>query len=218
MRIVVFTAAIGETEPVRPPLVVHQGAEYLCFSDRPCVAPYEWIKVPRSTRPMWDARKIKILADHPRLRAADVTLWHDASYRLNRHLLWVTRGLAEADLTALRHARRTRIEEEALCIARYGYLTSDQALAHVARYRAAGFLDDVLTCSGLLGRRISAEVDYFNRLWWDEAQQWGGRDQASIDYAAWASGLRVHHVPGTVRTNKYARWRMPVPTPEAAIA
>ncbi len=217
MKIVVFTAAIGETHAVRAPIVVDPEAEYLCFSDRPPVAPYEWIRVPASDQPMLDARQIKILANHPRLRLADATLWHDASYMLTRNLDWLRKALATADAAAMRHARRSCIEDESMLIARYGYVTSDQAIAHVERYRAAGFADHVLTASGLLGRRVSPAVDRFNALWWGEAQQWAGRDQGSIDYAAWAAGVRIQHVKGTVRANKYAGWRTRR-APEVAVA
>lgn len=207
MRVLVFTAALGQTDTVRAPRVVDPQAEYVCFSDRPCVAPYEWVPVPTSSTPMLDARRLKILADHPRLAGADVTFWHDASYRLRRNLQWLRRAMRQADLAALRHPRRSLIEIEALIIAKYGYLSADAARAHVARYRAAGFLAQVLTATGLLARRLSAAVTTFNETWWIEAQQWSGRDQTSVDYAAWVAGLQFTHLPGTIRANRMAEWR-----------
>lgn len=213
MSVVVFTAMFGTTDMVRPPLVVDSSVQYLCFSDRPVsVAPYECIVMPASTTPMLSARRVKILADHPRLLDADVTLWHDASYRLRRNMSWLRRGLRRADLVAMRHTRRTRIEDEALVIARYGYVTPTQGQALVAGYREAGFGLDQLTTTGLLGRRVSVEMAQFNALWWAEAQRWNGRDQASVDYVAWRTQIRVACAPGTVRNNRYATWR------EAAVA
>jgi hypothetical protein len=209
MRVVVFTAAIGDTDIVRPPKTIDPNAEYLCFTDRPSVvAPYERIGVPSTSDGMLAARRIKVLADHPRLTNAEVTLWHDASYALRRNLTWLRRAIRWVDLVALAHPRRSRLEDEALAIARYGYLPTELALSHVARYRAAGFDRDGITASGLLGRRVSSTVSEFNALWWRELQQWGGRDQGSLDYSAWASGLRVGHVPGTIRDNRMAQWRI----------
>ncbi len=208
MRIVVFTAAIGDTDVVRPPKTVDPDAEYLCFTDRDeVVAPYERIPVPSAVDGMLAARKIKVLADHPRLADAAVTLWHDASYALRRNLNWLRRAIVAADLVALAHPKRTQLELEALSIARYGYLSPAAALAHVERYRAAGYDRQGLTASGLLGRRTSPAVAAFNRQWWDELQQWGGRDQGSLDFCAWANAIRVCHIPGTVRNNRMARWR-----------
>lgn len=205
--IVVYTAALGETDTVRPPAMVDPDVRYLCFSDRPCVAPYEHIATETTEQPQLAARRLKILADHPILRAADLVLWHDASYRLLRRFGWLVRGLTEADVVAMRHPRRVRIEDEAAVIAKYGYVTDGEAAAIVAGYRAQGFSDQVLTATGLLGRRPTKAVAAFNAIWWSEAQRWNGRDQASMDYAAWMAPVRVAHVPGTVRNNKYAAWR-----------
>ncbi len=213
MTILVFTAALGDTDTVRTPTVIDPAVTYFCFSDRPCAAPYIWIPTEATSHPQWRSREIKILAAHKLLRHAQATLWHDASYRLDRDLAWVRLALLDADLAALPHPRRRRIEEEGMAIARYGYVSADQAAAHVARYRADGFTADVLTSSGLLARRSSAAVTGFNQDWWAEAQRWGGRDQGSGDYCAWKAHLRVAHLDGTIRANPYASWR---PVPETA--
>jgi hypothetical protein len=206
--VIVFTAMFGTTDMVRTPKVVDPTVQYVCFSDRAVsVAPYECIVLPPSDRPMLAARRLKILADHPRLAAADVTLWHDASFRLRRNLSWLHRGLRRADLVAMPHARRTRIEDEALIVARYGYVTVPEGQSLIAEYRAAGFDANVLTSTGLLGRRVSPETARFNTIWWNEAQRWNGRDQTSVDYAAWRASIRVAHMPGTARVNRCADWR-----------
>lgn len=209
MNLVVFTARFGpETDRVRPAANVNVNVRYLCFSDLPVEAPpYEWVPVSLVGDPRVAARRVKLLADHPLLAAADVTLWHDASYRLLINPVWVLRALHARDLVAMRHPRRIRIEDEAVAIARYGYLPLELALAHVQRYRACGFQANHVTCSGLLGRRVSPLMQRFNALWWAEALCWGGRDQASLDYAAWRNGVRLRYVRGTIRSNPYAAWR-----------
>ncbi len=208
----VYTAVFGpSTERVRTPAVVEPGVRYLCFTDGdPAPAPYETVQTPSTeAKPHLSARRVKILAEHPSL-AHGALLWHDASYRLLRGPRWVERRLAGGcDLAAMRHARRTRIEEEALAIARYGYVTSDRAVALVAGYRAEGFAGEGLSSSGLMGFRSSPAVSAFRRRWWEEALAWGGRDQGSMDYAAWASGCRIGYVKGNHRANPYAAWRQP---------
>lgn len=213
MNLVVFTAQMGDqTYEVQSPTVVDPKARYVCFSDqRRSVPPYEWILVAPSSEPMLTARRLKILADHPILANADVVLWHDASYRLSQDVTWVPAALAKhgSDLVAMAHPKRHQIEAEAMVIARYGYLSQDEAQAHVKRYRSEGFTKNILTCTGLLARRCSAKVSAFNALWWAEAQQWGGRDQGSVNYAAWKTGVAVRHVRGTIQENAYASWRLP---------
>lgn len=210
MRIVAYTARFGDTDVLRPPANPDPKVQYLCFSDTPCtVAPYEWIKMPPASDPRMASRRLKVLADHPLLTNARVTVYHDASYALTASPRYFC-GQApdDADVFAMHHPRRFRIEQEAIAIARYGYRTLEDAEAIVAGYRADGFTADVLTASGLLGRRRSARTDAFNAFWWAEVQRWNGRDQASTDYAAWKAGLSIYHVPGTIKVNPYATWRV----------
>lgn len=208
MKIVVFTARCGETDALRPPDVIDPRARYLCFSDTPCdVAPYEWIRLPRARDPRLESRRIKILADHPILDRADATLWHDASYRLKRGTDWVSRRLVHYDLVAMRHPKRRRIEDEAVMVARYGYLPIEEATALVAGYRAAGYTDEAMTSNGLLARRVSPRMRAFNQLWWAEVERWRGRDQVSLGYAAFREGIRIGYLKGRIRRNPFARWR-----------
>jgi hypothetical protein len=208
MRLIVYTAAIGETDSVRPPAVIDPDVRYLCFSDKPCPLPYEWIQVPTEEDGTPASRRIKVLANHPLLEEAAATFWHDASFRLLGDLSWVRLALETADLVALRHPRRTTIEAEGVAIARYGYVTTTEAAALTAGYRAAGYGDVGLTFGGLIGRRGSPAVKAFNRLWWAQVQRWRYRDQASLGYAAWLASALIAHVPGTPRENPYAAWRV----------
>lgn len=219
MNIVVFTARCGETDTLLTPAVVDPRARYLCFSDTPCtVAPYEWIPLPPASNPRLESRRIKVLADHPLLEQADATLWHDASYRLRRGVDWVARRLARNELVAMRHPKRCRIEDEAAMVARYGYLPLEEANAIVARYRAAGYTDEVMTSNGLLARRVSPRMRAFNRTWWAEVQRWQGRDQVSLGYAAYRMGIRIGVLKGKIRQNPFARWREDQEEPQAVPA
>lgn len=207
MRLIVYTSAIGDTDAVRAPTVIDPTVEYLCFSDRICPVPYEWIRVPTAEDGTPPARRLKVLASHPRLVDA-ATLWHDASFRLTSDLTWAREALIASDLAAMWHPRgRQDIEAEAVAIARYGYVTIERAQALVAAYRLAGFKGTGVTSGSLIARRAGPAVRAFNRTWWREVEQWHYRDQGSLDYAAWVADLRVLHVPGTVKENPYASWR-----------
>lgn len=213
MKLIAYTARFGETDALRAPTVVDPRVRYLCFSDSPCtVEPYEWIRMPRQADPRMAARRVKVLADHPLLTSARATVWHDAAYQLTNSPRVLLQGSpAAASVVALHHPRRFRIEQEAIAIARYGYLPLETAESYVADYRAEGFTADVLTATGLLARRRSPQVTAFNEAWWAEVQRWHGRDQASADYAAWKTGAVVHHVVGTIKNNPFATWREAVP-------
>ena len=204
---IVYTAVIGDTFPVCRPTAIDPSVRYLCFSDQPCAAPYEWIPTEPDPSPMLAAKRVKILADHPVLHDADILLWHDSTYRLMGSLRWVRKALQRADLAVMPHPRRMVLEHEGQAIARYGYITVEQAAERISRYRRRGFPDWRLSSGGLVVRRMTPEVRVFNARWWRETTQvWGGRDQGSLDYAAWSCGVRLTHLPGTIRDNPYAIW------------
>jgi hypothetical protein len=209
VKSIIYTARFGDTDALRAPLVIDPRARYLCFSDRPVhVEPYEWIRMPSAADPRLAARRVKVLADHPLLTAARLTIWHDASYAWKTSPRELYKAVPEtAEVFALHHPRRFTIEQEALAIARYGYVSPDVAARYVAGYRAEGFQLDVLTCTGLLGRRQTPKTAAFNARWWTEVQRWNGRDQSSVDYAAWTAGLVIHHVQGSIKINSWVDWR-----------
>lgn len=207
----VYTAALGETDEVQAPLEVQPGVRYLCFSDRPCPAPYEWIRVEPTDDPRLLSRTFKVRADDPQLQGASMTLWHDASYRLTDNLDWVPKMLQQGDVLGLAHHRHRRMEEEAFAIADRGFIRAKRAWKIVCQYRSCGFVGETaVTMGGLLARRICPKVQQFNALWWREVQRWNGRDQACLDYSAWAAGISIVHLAGWMRDNPFAIWRAPV--------
>ncbi len=210
--LIVYTAVVGETFPVCRPTAIDPDVRYLCFSDQPCAPPYEWIPTKPEPTPYLAAKRIKILADHPVLRDAEILLWHDSGYRLQGNLRWVQKSLRRADLAVFPHWRRIQLEHEGMAIARYGYVTLEQASQRIQRYRQRGFPDWRLSSGGFIVRRMTPEMAKFNQLWWRETTQcWGGRDQGSLDYAAWRSGIRMTHLPGAILDNPYAIWRISHP-------
>jgi ferredoxin len=102
----------------------------------------------------------------------------------------------------VRHPGRPDIyAEAAYCRRDAGALGFDAPLqdaidAQVERYRAAGFPGTPFFAGGIIVRRENAAVRAFNELWWREFRTGGRRDQFSLAYAIWKSGVRVHIVEG----------------------
>lgn len=205
--LIVYTAALGDTDQVRAPVDVSRDVRYVCFSDRPCPAPYEWVRVDPSADPRMLSRTFKVRADHPELQGATMTLWHDAAYRLTDPLDWVPKMLQQGDLVGLAHHRHRRLEDEAIAIAARGFVGVIRAWKLACQYRERGFVDNSVTMGGLLARRICPKVQAFNTIWWREVQRWNGRDQACLDYAAWEAGIKIAYLAGWLRNNPFAVWR-----------
>jgi hypothetical protein len=215
MTVTVFTTVLGaDTDPLRPPTRVHPAVRYVCFTDHLTqpVPPYVLVREAVTTTgpyaAAWHSRALKILATHPALGSPDVVLWHDAAFQLDCDPIAVARHLTpDLDMIAFRHPHRDTIEAEAVAIARLGYVPADTLQQQIAAYRTAGFTgQSVITSTGFSLRRVTPAVTVFNARWWQEVATWGWRDQMSVDYAIWTTGLRVAYLPGHYRENPYARW------------
>jgi len=208
MRLTVFTCVIGATDPLRRPRIHNRSVRYVCFSDvQQSVPPYTTILIPKADNHKLQSREIKILANHPALGDCDATLWHDAAFRLDCDPLKVASFLLDdTNMVALRHPHRDTIEEEAEAINKWGWIPMETMQAQIASYRADGFKQQHITSTGLCFRRRTPALDAFNLFWWAQVQQWGWRDQMSVDYALWKTGVRPHYIPGHYRDNTYAKW------------
>lgn len=217
MTVTVFTCVVGDTpDELRVPLVISPDVRYVCLSDRRSSSPpYTHVRVhvpPDLGAPLF-ARKLKILADHPALGTPDVLLWHDAAFQLQCHPVEVARThLRDVDLLAFAHPDRTTIEAEGMVIAQLGYAPLATMTAQAATYRAEGFPPQTaITSTGFSLRRRTPEVQTFNACWWEELARWTYRDQMSVDYAIWKTGVRVAYIPGHYRENPFARWYAETP-------
>lgn len=209
MKLVVFTSVLGNTDPLRVPTHVGRNVTYYCFCDRPMTrtGPYRAIPYPVGASPALASRALKIRMDHPLLRDADVVLWHDAAFQLHTDPVAVANALlGDADMVAFRHPHRNQIAEEAEVIGRLGYAPAEVLAAQVQTYHDEGFTQTAITSTGYSLRRRTPRVEAFNALWWEEVSRWSYRDQMSVDYAIWKTGLHVTYIPGHYRDNPFATW------------
>lgn len=206
--VTVFTTIFGTTDPLRS-CVPRPGVRYLVFADRAlAVPPYECIRVEvGALGPALASRRLKILADHAALADSPITLWHDAAFQLRCDPVAIAaQWLDGRDVVAFRHPHRDRIADEAIEIARLGYMPARVLEQQVATYARAGFTQSAITSTGFCLRRRTLLVEAWQRRWWAEVTRWGWRDQMSVDYALWWTGLEVGYIPGHYRDNPYAVW------------
>lgn len=214
---VIFTTILGQTDRLKAPAVRRWGTaisqlRFVCFTDRDDLIcpPYEMVRIdPSPLGPQLTSRMIKICADHPALGSPQISLWHDAAFQLTVDpRVAVRQALAGADMLALRHPHRDRIEDEADACARLGFAPRAVLEAQVAAYRATGWVDQSrITSTGYCLRRHSPAMTAFNQRWWAEVALWTYRDQLSVDYAlSLHPTVRVAYLTGHYRRNPYAKW------------
>ena len=181
-----------------------------CSPTRPLnVPPYQTIPYDvGDIGPRLASRQLKILANHPALEDAEITLWHDAAFQLQCNPLTLAEGaLADVRCRRVRHPHRNRIEAEAEVVASLGYMPRDIVRRQVAAYRAAGFTHqnsdylDWASASGA-GRRRSRRG---SRRGGTRSQLWGWRDQLSVDYALWKTSRQCEYIAGHYRAQSVCR-------------
>lgn len=182
-----------------------EGAQFLAFVDQPVVSlvwhQLEVADYPESARRT--ARRHKVLAHE--FIDAEYSLWQDA----NVSLLVPARQVCEewlddCDLAVFRHrTRRCLFDEARVCIEKNlddRELIEDQ----VGRYRAAGYQPGTgLGETSVVVRRHTAQVEEFNKLWWQELSAGSVRDQISFMFAARQSGIRVRLITPTKFKHPY---------------
>ena len=212
-RIDVVTTVVGsQSDPLQPPIYVTPTVRYFCFSDHPAASiPAPWcyrpiVQPPGNLTPIDIARWVKILV-HDQVPLADIIVWQDAAYRLAVNPAMFLPLLMRADLLILGHPARATIEQEAEELIRLK-LTGNQVRLQAQRYRTQGFPTSwPLSSTGLLVRRNDAHVRRFAHVWYTHLRTYNHpRDQMSFDHCAWATGMQVHRLEGSYRSNPYADW------------
>lgn len=209
MKLVVYTALIGEGWTLKDPTVVEPKVRYVCFTDRGGIRSNVWEvrKVNPQGDPRMQCRHFKCIpwAQFPH---AEYSVWLDSKFTLMvRPSPLVEHWLENWDMVALRHPDRDTIQEEAHAISQLGMLPREKVDAQAAKYAKAGFnRQRALTSTGICIRRHSPVVRHFGELWWEEIKQGLIRDQMSVDYCAWVAGLKIGYMVGHYRDNPYTQW------------
>lgn len=204
--IVVYTTIFGGSDSLK---AAPSGASRcVCFVDDPGIYMGQtrgWELVQhQAANPRREAWHLRCIP-HELFPDARKTVWVDASFTLTDlpKLLLDSSGHPLSGL--LHHARRSCFEE-GYEIVRVGQASEADVAPQLAGYLAtAGFVPSTLTISCILVRENTPAVTAFNELWDAEIQQHlGDNTQLSLDYAAWKTGIGVHHLHGVRKNNPYA--------------
>ncbi len=189
MKIVVFTASIGERRGLYTPSRVNRSVEYLAFVDRRIDHKvWKTIRVDRDpdVDPVRQAKKFKVLADE--FVEADASIWVDRHCRLMCDPVEAFDEFVE-DVGVVRHYRRGIFKEGRACREKK---KDDPELIRrtVDRFRLEGWKPGAgLFYGGFLMRRHSPDVGRFNRLWLNYIESGSARDQLSLPVAIERSGV-----------------------------
>lgn len=217
MKPVLYTALYGSYhEDFQPAPFL--GVPAFAFTDRERHAP-GWQQIiqplPGQMHPRLQAKLIKLLPHKlPALAGFDVSIWLDASWRIERpqvafHLAEL---MGDAALAFFPHRWRTSIVPEAEATKQHAKYRDLPIDAQVNHYYANGFPDTggLMECTCLVRRHHEPEAVAFDEAWWQENLQWTVCDQLSAPYVAWKLGTDFQWLPYTLDTQgwfRLAAWR-----------
>lgn len=147
--------------------------------------------------------KLLKLCPHRVFPQAEWWLWIDWNVRLMVSPETLV-DIASADVMGFAHKLHDCAYEEHAACARMQKDDPDVMRRQMDRYRLAKFPEHfgLLEC-GLLLRKNTRQVIEFNELWYGEVCRGSLRDQLSVGYAAWRTGIRWGCFPGSVWDNAY---------------
>ena len=193
-KIIVYSAIFKRFDRLRS-VSDRNGAEYVHFTDKKqpttgwnCIIP------PRTTKNhRRENRRYKCLS-HKWFPTADWTIYIDGNLKLKvspNVIINICKNVSKsASIFIFPHKERNCVYLEAGICAQLGLDTTSILVSQIERYRSEGFPENYgLFWGGMIVRRSGCEE--FNELWWDEIQKGSCRDQISLPFVLWKTGIEA---------------------------
>lgn len=212
-RIVIYTALIGDKEPLGNPIAALESRDtdldidFVCFTDnyalRSDVWRFHYIDS-NHLPPEKLSRRPKALP-HEYLAEWDASLYIDNIVTFKRLPRAADLATKEPYLFRVyRHATRRHPGEEADAIVMIGYddaATICRQLDFYARLRPIESITPLSTCTVILRSHNHQDLIRFGITWWEQILNFSKRDQMSFDFAAIHTGCRIESLPGLKHDN-----------------
>ena len=224
MKVVVYTALIGDIDKLWAPLPGYESVAHVAFVDAPKVEAGLWGGRPpaiqpgssravakpvweqRSVTPAWNNRRTARhykACPHRYMPDADVWVWVDANVRARITPQQIIDRYLTADLVTFRHWDRDCLYDEAAFCAKVHKDATGTLTSQAARYAHAGMPRHWgLAATRVVIRRNTPEIVALNEAWWAEMEAASYRDQVSLPYVCWKAGLRWDVIPGVCKPGK----------------
>jgi hypothetical protein len=205
MKRFIYTAVFGDYDRVYPPVRREAGVDYFIVTDQAGMTVPGWktIEVDGSPFPTPKTANLHYRAlIHRLIPGYDASLYIDGNIRL----LGPTAPLFDelersgAALALYAHPERNTLAEEAQAVIALGKVRDPAVVAQELEfYRADGLPEDMrLVMAGVIVKdHRRPELDPAMELWWSLYRQYLTRDQLSLTYILWKTGIPVHHFAET---------------------
>lgn len=217
MKVLVYTAIFGDKDQgpslINKDLLPDLDVRFVCVSDNPNLksSDYEIIyRAQQYSDVTKNARNIK-LNGIDGIEEYDVAIWHDSSVKLHGDKIQALSKFAENHMiTAFHHIRYCAYSEAVACINQKKD-SPWRIAAQMFRYFLAGLPANFkLHETTIMVLQVKSYFESELRtVWWNEIKNWSRRDQLSLPYARWKTGVEVGllaHWTATGFNNEYSTW------------
>ncbi|GFE52485.1 hypothetical protein So717_42380 [Roseobacter cerasinus] len=222
-RIAIYTCVVGKYDVVLPPLERTPGADYLLFTDQPGLRVRGWRTLPLASEtaalsPSLKNRFHKLFPHKALDPSYDMSIYHDGNIRTRKDITPLLSEMGAHDIGLFPHEKRSRVAEEIEACLEFNKVSDPQKIyAEYDTYTADGFTDapGCLSENAVLFRRHkTAQVIEAMELWWDLVAQHSGRDQISLPYVLYKTGITAHRFGFNYRIENpwfhyYRHWTKP---------
>jgi len=194
-EIVVYTAIMGGYDSLIIPQFVDPDIDYVCFTDGTLDGHGLWqIRKP----PYIDQDKTRMaryVKTHPINLFPEhrVAIWIDANILVKGNLKRYVQAVLDSgrELGVIPHPFRDCTYDEAKACRFYNRDSHDSINLQMDYYRSLQFPEHFgLFETGVLVAVLQSEtVREFFRIWWEQIRKFSKRDQLSVGYAMWNSGI-----------------------------
>ena len=192
-KIVVYTAIIGNYNPLRNPAHVEEDVDYICFTDEP-----RWFRL--TNRTVWQGRpfppgdleptrmnrQVKLLP-HQFFSDYDASIYVDGSIQITGSIRQLLDKYDHPAMLCHRHPKRDCAYEEGRVCIEMAKETPATIRKQLTRYHEEGFPEHfgMIEAGVLIRQHNDSKVVALMEDWWNEIRNESSRDQISFPYVAW---------------------------------
>ncbi len=209
-KICVYTCITGEYDDLKEIKNKEKNIDYYCFTNNRNIKSNTWKVVYINNCGVDDhrlARKIKILG-HPIIFKYDISVWQDASVRFKTKINYFIKEYFDLDNDALcipKHYCRKSVNEEALECIRLKKDSKDIILKQMDFYKREKFNDDLglFETTVFIRNNNCKLLNDMSKIWYDMIEKYSKRDQLSLTFASYKTGLQIKPIDIVVWNNDW---------------
>ncbi len=209
-KICVYTCITGDYDDLKEIKNVEKNIDYFCFTNNHNIKSKTWNVIYIDNEGVDNhrlARKIKILG-HPIIWEYDISVWQDASVTFNKKVNSFISTFFDNEkdnLCVPKHYCRKTVKEEANECIRLKKDSKDLIKKQMLFYKENGFKDDLglFETTVFIRNNKSKLLNDTLKVWYEMIEKYSKRDQLSLTYAAFKTGLIITPIDIVVWNNKW---------------